>query len=94
MKAYRGSGAHGAVMKHLPTWCDEAAYTHWESADMTIPMWPEAYERLKSAGKLSRVEHPSPAHEARQFPEPRLQPLIGGDIKPKPNSRSSPQPKG
>ena len=83
MKAYRGSGAHGAVMKRLPGWCDEAAYTHWESFDTAIPMWPEAYERLKNTGKLSRVEHPSRAHEAREFPAPRLQPLIGGDIKSK-----------
>ncbi len=84
MKAYRGAGAHGAVMKRLPSWCDEAAYTHWETPDTTIPAWPEAYERLKSSGKLSRVEHPSAAHEAREFPAPRLQPLIGGEIKPKP----------
>jgi len=83
MKAYRGAAAHGAVMKRLPKWCDEAAYTHWETTDGTIPAWPEAFERLKDTGKLSRVEHPSPAHEAREFPGPRLQPLIGGDIKPK-----------
>ena len=83
MKAYRGSGAHGAVMKRLSGWCDEAAYTHWESTDTTIPAWPEAYERLKSSGKISRVEHPSVAHEAREFPAPRLHPLIGAEIKPK-----------
>jgi heme-degrading monooxygenase HmoA len=83
MKAYRGAGAHGAVMKRLPGWCDEAAYTHWETADTGIPAWPEAYERLKSSGKLSRVEHPSPEHEAREFAAPRFQPLIGGEIKPK-----------
>ena len=83
MKAYRSSGVHAGVMKRLPVWCDEAAYTHWESADAAIPDWPEAYERLKSSGKLSRVEHPSPAHAARQFPQPRLQPLIGRAIKAK-----------
>ena len=83
MKAYRGAGAHGAVMKRLPGWCNEAAYAHWESTERAIPAWPEAYERLKISGKLSRVEHPSPAHEAREFVAPRLQPLIGGDIKPK-----------
>jgi heme-degrading monooxygenase HmoA len=84
MKAYRGAGAHGAVMKRLPRWCDEAAYTHWESTDSAIPTWDEAYERLKSSGKLSRVEHPTPAHESREFPAPRLQPLVGSEIKPKP----------
>jgi heme-degrading monooxygenase HmoA len=84
MKAYRGSGAHGAVMKRLSVWCDEAAYAHWESTEAAVPNWPEAYEQLKSLGKLSRVERPSPAHEAREFPSPRLQPLIGGVLKPKP----------
>jgi len=36
MKAYRGSGAHSGVMPRLVEWCDEAAYTHWESADATV----------------------------------------------------------
>jgi heme-degrading monooxygenase HmoA len=83
MKAYRGSGAHGAVMPRLMHWCDEAAYAHWESPQATLPEWPEAYQHLISAGRLSRVNHPSAAHEAREFAPPRLQPLIGGDLKPK-----------
>ena len=83
MKAYRGSGAHGAAMPRLMHWCDEAAYAHWESADSTVPEWPEAYQVLLKSGKLSRVNHPSAAHEARLFPPPRLKPLIGGDLKPK-----------
>jgi heme-degrading monooxygenase HmoA len=83
MKAYRGSGAHGKVMRKLVEWCDEAAYAHWESADATVPAWPEAYEHLVNSGKLSRVSHPSAAHEARQFPQPRLNPLIGQQLKPK-----------
>lgn len=83
MKAYRGSGAHGAVMPRLTHWCDEAAYTHWESQDASVPEWPEAYQVLLKSGKLSRVSHPSAAHEAKLFPPPRLKPLIGGDLKPK-----------
>ena len=83
MKAYRGSGAHSGVMPRLVEWCDEAAYTHWESTDATVPNWSEAYEHLVSTGRLSRVAHPSPAHEARQFVQPRLKPLIGQDLKPK-----------
>lgn len=83
MKAYRGSGAHGGVMPRLAEWCDEAVYAHWESTDAAIPSWPEAYERLMNSGKLSRVAHPSPAHEARQFAPPRLHPLIGQTLKPK-----------
>ncbi len=81
MKAFRGSGSHAAVMPKLAEWCDEAAYTHW-TADHLIPSWTEAYEQLLSDGKLSRVACPSQDHESRNFRKPRLQPLIGADLKP------------
>jgi heme-degrading monooxygenase HmoA len=77
MKQFRGSGAHAQVMPSLARWCDEAAYTHWISTDNSIPDWSEAYEKLISEGRLSRVERPSSDHEARRFAKPRLQPLIG-----------------
>lgn len=83
MKAFRGAGAHSKVMPKLVNWCDEAAYAHWVSGAAEIPTWPEAYERLVNEGKLSRVGHPSKEHEARQFAQPRLQPLIGQDLKPR-----------
>lgn len=64
--------------------CDEASYAHWMvAASAEIPTWPEAYERLVREGGLSRVEHPSKEHEARQCAQPRLQPLIGQDLKPR-----------
>jgi uncharacterized protein DUF3291 len=83
MKAFRGSGAHAQVMPHLANWCDEAAYAHWQTTGETVPTWPEAYQHLLTTGKLSRVHHPSPAHEAKLFVQPRLQPLVGADLKPK-----------
>jgi hypothetical protein len=82
MKAFRGAGAHAKVMPRLAQWCDEAAYSHWIPTDASIPSWPEAYDHLVNEGRLSRVEHPSASHEARQFAKPRLKPLIGGNIKP------------
>jgi Domain of unknown function (DUF3291) len=82
MKSFRGSGAHARVMPRLAHWCDEASYAHWTPTDSSVPTWPEAYEHLVAEGKLSRVDHPSPDHEARRFPMPRLQPLIGNDLKP------------
>jgi hypothetical protein len=81
MKVFRGAGAHARVMPRLAEWCDEAAYTHWEVVDGAVPAWPEAYERLAREGKLSRVTNPSAAHTARIFAQPRLQPLIGADLK-------------
>jgi hypothetical protein len=81
MKAFRGTGTHARVMPKLAEWCDEAAYAHW-MADRLIPNWPEAYERLLSEGRLSRVARPSQDHESRCFRKPRLQPLIGANLKP------------
>jgi hypothetical protein len=82
MKAFRGSGPHAKVMPRLAEWCDEAAYAHWEPTGTAVPLWPEACELLLSEGRLSRVAHPSAAHDTRQFAKPRLRPLIGANIKP------------
>jgi len=83
MKKFRGAGAHAKAMRKLPLWCDEASYAHWNSEGETVATWPEAYARLVAEGKLSAVMHPSPNHEARRFREPRLEPTIGQDLKPK-----------
>jgi hypothetical protein len=83
MKAFRGSGAHAKVMPRLVEWCDEAAYAHW-SPENNIPSWREAYDQLFKQGRLSRVAHPSANQEARKFAEPRLSPLVGNDLKPRP----------
>lgn len=93
MKAFRGSGAHARVMPRLAGWCDEASYAHWSAGDASsssVPSWPEAYEHLVSEGRLSRVDHPSGDHEARRFPAPRLNPLIGLEMKPATNKCMGP----
>ena len=90
MRAFRGTSAHGKVMPKLANWCDEAAYSHWEQQEDTVPSWSEACQRLFGAPRFSRVNHPSPAHEAHQFVEPRLSPLIGRDMKASPVSAPSP----
>ena len=82
MKGFRGSDAHAAVMPLLARWCDEASYAHWHSTSAEVPTWLEAYEHLQAEGRLSRVEHPSPEHEARHFRAPRLSPLIGQGLAP------------
>ena len=82
MKAFRGSAPHAKVMPRLVEWCNEAAYTHWAASGDSVPSWQEAYEHLIAEGRLSRVAHASASHDARQFAEPRLNPLIGLDLKP------------
>lgn len=82
MKGFRGTAPHAKVMPRLVEWCDEASYVHWTPTDASLPSWPEAYEHLVAEGRLSRVAHPSPAHDAREFAKPRLRPLIALDLKP------------
>ena len=87
MKQFRGSGAHAKVMPRLAKWCDEAAYAHWTEDGESIPTWDQAHQHLAGEGRLSPVEHPSKSHSEKQFPRPRLKPLIGNDIKPRGSSR-------
>jgi heme-degrading monooxygenase HmoA len=75
MKKFRSSGAHARVMTRLPRWCNEAAYAHWVATADLIPTWDEAHQRLVA-------EHPSENHTKRLFARPRLQPLVGRDLKP------------
>ena len=86
MKGFRGTTPHAKVMLRLVEWCDEASYAHWIPTGASVPSWPEAYEHLVAEGRLSRVAHPSPDHNARQFAKPRLRPLIGQDLKPRKGS--------
>jgi hypothetical protein len=89
MKAFRGSGPHSQVMPQLVEWCDEASYAHWVPTEASVPTWPEAYEHLVGEGHLSRVAHPSRGHDAGLFAKPRLNPLIGQELKPAGASRGS-----
>jgi heme-degrading monooxygenase HmoA len=89
MKSFRGSGVHAKVMPRLFHWCDEAAYSHWIATDDKIAEWPEAFDRLISEGRLSRVEHPSTDHTEHKFAPPRLQPMIGQEIKPSPSKQNA-----
>jgi hypothetical protein len=93
MKAFRGSEPHAKVMPRLVEWCDEAAYAHWVPTGDSVPSWPEAYEHLVAEGRLSRVAHPSLGHNARQFAQPRLRPLIGLDFKPASRAQSGSSPR-
>ena len=61
MRSFRNSGAHRVAMPKLLHWCDEASYTHYATEDTGIPSAEIAYQRL-SAGKISKVNHPSAAH--------------------------------
>jgi hypothetical protein len=59
MRAYMTNGPHRVAMLRLQYWCDEASLVHWEQD--ALPDWSEAETQLRTAGRLSRVRHPSAA---------------------------------
>ena len=72
MRAYTRAIPHRYAMLRLARWCDEASVVHWQQETPTLPEWPEAYRRMVAEGRRSRVEHPSPAHQAYDVPPPKL----------------------
>src|ERR1700722_19369912 len=72
MNAYRTGGAHRKAMPKLLNWCNEAAVVHWTQESPEIPAWQQAQQQMAEKGKLSKVNHPSPAQASQQIPAPRL----------------------
>jgi hypothetical protein len=70
MKKFMLAGAHGHAMRKLLNWCDEVALVHWTQENEEMPTWLEACKRLQGEGRRSKVNHPSAAHIAYQFPDP------------------------
>ena len=70
MKTFMLADAHREVMPKLLHWCDEAALVRWTQEGAELPTWAEAWRRLQSEGRRSKVNHPSSAHVAYQIPEP------------------------
>jgi hypothetical protein len=71
MRQFMLAGAHRQAMSKLAEWCDEASVAHWNQEQAELPTWREAWVRLRSEGRKSKVQHPSPAHLTLDFPEPR-----------------------
>ena len=72
MRRYMTSGAHKAAMPMLMKWCDEASVVHWEQADEKLPTWAEADRRMRTEGRISKVQHPSAGHAGLRYEEPRF----------------------
>lgn len=72
MKSFMLDGIHRRAMPKLLNWCDEAALVHWTQEGKELPSWSDARMRLEREGRRSKVNHPSPVHNAHQFPEPRV----------------------
>jgi len=70
MKAFMLAGAHGAAMRKLMHWCDEASVAHWTQEAEEMPTWGEAHRRMLRHGRASKVNHPSDAQKAFRIDEP------------------------
>lgn len=71
LKQFMISGAHGKAMRRLMTWCDEAAVVRWSQESLAVPTWLQAYTRMQSEGRRSKVHHPSAAHERFEISPPK-----------------------
>ena len=81
MRAYRNTDAHRRAMPKLLNWCDEASVVHWQQDDPDLPDMREASRRMVAEGRPSKVNHPSPAHAARQIAVPQP-PRAGTRLRP------------
>lgn len=70
MKSFMHAGAHGAAMRKLLDWCDEAAVTHWTQENTNLPTWEDGHKRLQQEGRRSKVHHPSANQAAFVIPPP------------------------
>lgn len=70
MKAFMAAGPHGAAMRKLMEWCDEASVAHWVQEGSELPSWGEAHRRMLRHGRASKVNHPSDAQKAFRINEP------------------------
>jgi hypothetical protein len=70
MNAFRTGGAHRVAMLKLLNWCNEAAVVHWTHESSDIPVWQEAQQHMEKEGRLSKVNHPSPAQVSNHIPGP------------------------
>jgi quinol monooxygenase YgiN len=70
MKAYRSAEPHLRAMRKLAHWCDEASVAHWTTDRVILPSLEEVYRLMRERGRPSRVENPSPEHQAMAMDPP------------------------
>lgn len=78
MRKFMLAKPHGAAMRKLLEWCDEAALVHWNQPYASLPEWAEAHRRMQSEGRTSKVNHPTADHSAFKITAPVVKP--GSDI--------------
>ena len=69
MKEFRNSVPHRKAMQKLPSWCDEATYTHWTQEENQLPEWKIVFGKMIAEGRISKVRNPSANHLSKNFQE-------------------------
>lgn len=69
MLAYLSSGAHGAALPRLSDLAVEASVVRWVSDEAALPKWSEAVQRMRHAGRASKLRRPGPRHARLAYPE-------------------------
>jgi heme-degrading monooxygenase HmoA len=72
MRLFMTQGSHRRAMPKLLEWCDEASVVHWTQETAELPNLKEAHRRIQTEGRMSRVNHPSPAQMSKQIAEPKI----------------------
>lgn len=72
MRRFMISGNHRRAMPRLLDTCDEASVGRWNQDDATPPTWDEVHRRMQHEGRPSKVNNPSAAQAAFQFPTPQV----------------------
>lgn len=72
MRAFMKAAPHRDAMAKLARWCNEVSVVHWDTVDAELPDWIEAHRRMVDEGRRSRVDDPSPEHEAYNIRVPRV----------------------
>ncbi|NWF60629.1 MAG: DUF3291 domain-containing protein [Fischerella sp.] len=72
MRAFMTAGAHRRAMPKLLEWCDEASFVHWHQETAELPDLREAHRKIVTEGRMSKVNHPSPAQMSKQIAQPRI----------------------
>ena len=64
MRLFRNSGAHLKAMPKLLHLSNQASFTHFDQESSDVPTPDAAWEQLSRAGRMSKVNAPTPEHLA------------------------------
>ena len=83
MKGFRDAAWHKRAMPKLLEWCDEASVARWSQEGAALPDRNAMLERMTTAGRTSKVRHPTAAHAAGQTAPDGRAPQPGLPVKPR-----------